>query len=106
MKWTLYDDEIMRQRVHKLQVDAKSTYHEVRIFSRQEMHPVAMLKRTRHFVQVNAGPYGETVYEHDMPFGTTLTDAKKRAIELAKQANSDKAAEFEFSGLEKKSQNV
>ncbi len=95
MKWTSYDDnDFMRQKVYRLQVDSDSTYHEVRIFSAEEIHPVAMLKRIRHCVQVCAGPYGETVYEIDMPFGTKISAAKEKAIELARRANADNAARF------------
>lgn len=95
MKWNTYDDDdFMKQMVSTLATDSDSPYHSVRVFSSKKMHPVAMLKRTQHTAQVCCGPYGETVYEIDLPFGTSIHSARAKAIEMAREANSRNLSHF------------
>lgn len=58
------------------------------------MHPVAMLKRTQHTISIAFGPYGETVYEEDLPFGTKIKAAKEKALEIATKLNEIDEAGF------------
>lgn len=93
MKWTSYDDsDFMKQTVHTLQCDSDSPYHQVNVFS--ETVNNGYRKLVRHTVAVRAAAYGETLYEHVMPFGTKIKAARERAIELARKANADGVAKF------------
>lgn len=95
MKWTQYDDsDFMKQTVHKLCVDSNDVYHSVRVFTVKKMHPVAMLKRTQHTAQVCCGPYGETVYEVELPFGTNVKDARAKAEAMARETNERGLSKF------------
>lgn len=94
-RWTQYEDnDFMQQTVHTLQVDSDSLYHSVKVFSSKKMHPVAMLKRTQHTAQVCCGPFGETVYEIDLPFGTPIKAARDKAEVMAREANAQGLAKF------------
>jgi len=94
-RWTSYDDnDFMNQTVHTLNVDSDSLYHSVKVFTTKKMHPVAMLKRTQHTAQVCCGAYGETVYEIDLPFGTTIKEARAKAESMAAEANSKGLSRF------------
>jgi hypothetical protein len=97
-KWHKYrDDEFMNQTVYWFDEYRESTHidgHGIMIFSEKAMHPVAMLKRTQHTIVIRWGAYGETVHEEPLPFGTTITAAKAKAIELARGYNATDGANF------------
>jgi len=46
------------------------------------------IKAVLHTIVIRSGPYGETVDEKIMPFGTTIAQAKQTAIALAHEVNT------------------
>ena len=97
MGWNKYDDDMMMRRMYWFDEYRSASHvdgHGLQIVSEKVMHPVAMLKRTQHTIELSFGAYGETSYTDVLPFGTSLANAKKLAIKAAQLCNSEHGSNF------------
>lgn len=99
-KWTKFEDPITKTTRYYFGEYRPLTNPEgkgIEVVTEQVEHGYrGAPKKTQHTIVISFGPYGESVYDETLPFNTNISQAKKRAIQVAEELNKTENAGFDI----------